>query len=112
MLVHLMPLAERSLDLVRRIVAVMVQTLPLVRLKVLDLKPLVETVQLSLLPLPHLLDLCEHLEYRQYCPGLVAVLSESCLAQGCGSFGMPLFLLQPLHWKECNQPYWLRLEEE
>ena len=50
MQVHLMPLAERSLDLVRRILAVMVQTWLMVHLKVLDLKPWVESVQLSLLP--------------------------------------------------------------
>ena len=50
MLVHLMPLAERSLDLVRRILAVMVQTWLMVHLKVSDLKPWVESVQLSLLP--------------------------------------------------------------
>ena len=112
MLVHLMPLAERSLDLVRRIVAVMVQTWLMVRLKVLDLEPSVEPVQLSLLPSLHLLGLYVHLEYRQCCPRLVAVPFESCLAQGYESFGILLFLLQPLHWKGYNQPCWLRLEEE
>ena len=50
MQVRLMPSAGRSLDLVRRILAVMVQTWLMVHLKVLDRKPSVEVVQLSLLP--------------------------------------------------------------
>ena len=122
MLVHSMPSVERSLELGHRIVAVMAQTWLLVRLWVLDPEPLVEPVQFLFLPdvyrflrhLPelHLLGLHVHLEYRQCYPRLVAVLFESCLAQGCESFGILLFLPQPLHWKECSQLCWLRLEEE
>ena len=63
--VHLMPLAERSLELAHRIVAVMVKTWLMVRLKVLDPKPLVEPVQILLLPELHLLGLPVHLEYPQ-----------------------------------------------
>ena len=107
-MVRWMPSVERLLELGRRILAVMVQTLLMVYLQMLDQEPLVELAQFLLLrdvhhslrhlPELHLLDLHVHLEYRQCCQGLVAVRFGSCLAQGYESFGTLLFLLQPQHW--------------